>query len=132
MPLHLNPPTLPKPPGYTQLVETAGGRTLYISGQIALDAEGQLVGPGDLAAQTEQVFRNLELAVRARGGEMSNIIKLTTFMLDVGGLATFRQVRDRFIPPGPDVPASSLVQVAALFRPEFLIEIEAVAWLPAD
>jgi enamine deaminase RidA (YjgF/YER057c/UK114 family) len=130
MPLHQNPPTLATPPGYTQLVEVSGGRTIYIAGQVALDAAGKLVGPGDLAAQTEQVFRNLDLAARARGGDISNIFKLTTYMLDVGGLQTFRQVRDRFIPPGPEVPASTLVQVSALFRPEFLIEIEAMAWLP--
>ena len=128
MPIHLNPPELPPPPGYTQLVEVVGGRTLDIAGQVALDADGKLVGPGDLAAQTEQVFRNLDLAVRARGGGISDVVKLTTYMLDVGGLMTFRQVRDRFIPPGPAVPASTLVQVSRLFRPEFLIEIEALAF----
>lgn len=130
-PVFVNPTTMAKPPGYTQVVETGPGRTIYVAGQVALDAENRMVGEGDLAAQTEQVFRNLQAALRDRGGELSHVVKLTTFMLDVAGLPTFREVRDRFIPPGPSVPASTLVQVSKLFRPEFLIEIEAIAWLPA-
>jgi enamine deaminase RidA (YjgF/YER057c/UK114 family) len=131
-PLFVNPPALAKPPGYTQVVETpAGGRTVYVAGQVAWDGQGQLVGPGDFAAQAEQVFRNLDLALKDRGGDLTSIVKLTTYVLDVANLGAFRAVRDRFIPPGPNVPASTLVEVSKLARPEFLIEIEAVAWLPA-
>ena len=128
-PVFFNPPTLPKPPGYSQCVGVAG--MIFIAGQVALDADGKLVGPGDLAAQTEQVFKNLDLALRQSGGDISNIFKLTTYVIDIAGLATFREVRDRHIPPGPNLPVSTLVQVSALARPEFLIEIEAVAWLRA-
>jgi enamine deaminase RidA (YjgF/YER057c/UK114 family) len=131
-PLFVNPPTLPKPPGYSQLVAVRGGTTVYIAGQVALNADGRLVGPGDFAAQTEQVFKNLELALRDRGGDLSNVIKLNSYVVDLGELARFRELRDHFIPPGPRAPASTLVQVSHLFRPEFLIEIEAVAWLPDD
>ena len=131
-PTFVNPQTLAKPPGYTQIVETpAHGRTVYVAGQVAWDANGQLVGPGDFTAQAEQVFKNLELALKDRGGDLSSLVKITTYVLDVANLLAFRHVRDRFIPPGPNVPASTLVQVSKLARPEFLIEIEAVAWLPA-
>ena len=130
-PLFVNPPAIAKPPGYTQVVEVpSGGRTVYVAGQVAWDPQGKLVGAGDFAAQAEQVFKNLELALKDRGGDLSNIVKLTVFMVDVGNLLAYREVRDRFIPPGPNAPASSLVEVAKLFRPEFLIEIEAIAWLP--
>jgi enamine deaminase RidA (YjgF/YER057c/UK114 family) len=129
-PLFLDPPTLPKPPGYSQLVEVRGGATLYIAGQVALDAENRIVGPGDFAAQAEQVFKNIDLALRSRGGDIASLVKLNTYVLDLGDLPVFRQVRDRFIPPGASAPASTLVQVSGLFRPEFLIEIEAVAWMP--
>ncbi len=130
-PLFVNPTTLAKPPGYTQVVEVpSGGRTVYVAGQVAWDAAGQLVGPGDFSAQAEQVFKSLELALKDRGGDLSNIIKLTIYVRDVGQLLALRAVRDRFIPPGPKVPASTLVEVSSLARPEFLIEIEAVAWLP--
>jgi enamine deaminase RidA (YjgF/YER057c/UK114 family) len=130
-PLFVNPPALARPTGYTQVVETPSrGRTVYVAGQVAWDAQGQLVGPGDFAAQADQVFRNLGAALRDRGGDLSNLVKITTYVLDVANLPAFRQVRDRFIAPGQKVPASTLVEVSKLARPEFLIEIEAVAWLP--
>ena len=124
-----NPATMPTPPGYSQLVEVTGGRLVFVAGQVALDSANEFVGLGDLEAQTAQVFRNLEAAIQSRNGSLTDIIKLTTFILDIDGLAVFRRVRDRFIPPGPIVPASTLIQVSRLFRPEFLIEIEATAWL---
>ena len=129
-PHYFNPATLAPPPGYTQLVRTAGGSTVYISGQVALDAKGNLVGRGDLRAQAQQVFRNLELALDATGGSLTNIVKLNTFLVDIGGLGVFREVRDSFIEPGPQTPASSLVGVSALAETDYLIEVEAVAWLP--
>jgi enamine deaminase RidA (YjgF/YER057c/UK114 family) len=129
-PHYFNPATLAPPPGYTQVVRTAGGSTVYISGQVALDAKGNLVGRGDLRAQAQQVFTNLELALDATGGSLTNIVKLNTFLVDIGGLGVFREVRDSFIGLGPQTPASSLVGVATLAGPDYLIEVEAVAWLP--
>ena len=89
-----------------------------MAGQVALDREGQLVGPSDFAAQTTQVFKNL-MAAR-------DLVKLTTFVTDLSRLADFRKVRDQFLDPA-HAPGSTLVQVSRLFRPEFLIEIEAIA-----
>ena len=122
---YLNPPTLSKPTGYTHVVEVGRGRTLYISGQVALDPTGAVVGKGDLGAQTRQVFENLKAAVAAAGGSLDDVVKITVFMTDVSELQTFRQVRDRAFTR--NLPASSLVQVVRLARPEFLVEVEAVA-----
>lgn len=97
-----------------------------IAGQVALDQQGVVVGPGDFAAQAVQVFRNLMAALEAAGAGPRNVVKLTTFVTEISQLPTFRSVRDQFLDPAHP-PASTLVQVARLFRPEFLIEIEALA-----
>lgn len=122
---HIDPTALSRPTGYTHVVEASGGRTLYISGQVSLDAAGQVVGGGDVAAQTRQVFENLKLALEAASASLEDVVKITVFMTDLSGLQAFRRVRDAYFTKAP--PASSLVQVAGLVRPEFLIEIEAVA-----
>ena len=124
-----NPATLPPPRGYTHVVGVTGGRTLYVSGQIALDRGGALVGPGDLKAQTRQVFENLQAALATEGAGLDDIVKLTVFMTDASQVQTFREVRDAFLPRAS--PASSLVQVARLVRPDLLIEVEAIAVVPA-
>jgi enamine deaminase RidA (YjgF/YER057c/UK114 family) len=123
----INPPTLPTPPGYSQLAVLSGGALIVIAGQVALDAQGAIVGPGDFALQATQVFRNLVAALEAAGAGPRNLIKLTTFVTDLSDLAVFRQVRDQFLDPAYP-PASTLVQVSRLFRPEFLIEVEALAF----
>ncbi len=122
---HINPTTLPKPAGYTHVVEATGGRTIYVSGQIALDKSGALVGKGDLKAQTQQVFANLKSALAASGATLDDVVKVTVFLTDVSELPAFREVRDRYFTREP--PASSLVQVSRLVRPELMIEMEAVA-----
>ncbi len=124
---HTNPTTLSKPTGYTHVVEVTGGRTLYVSGQIALDQAGALVGKGDLKAQTGQVFENLKSALAACGATFDHVVKMTVFMTDVSEIQTFREVRGRYFTK--ELPASSLVQVVRLARPDLMIEIEAVAVL---
>ena len=122
----INPPSLPSVPGYSQVVVVKGGELVFVAGQVALDATGAVVGMGDFAAQTAQTFRNLLAALEAAGTNASNLIKLTTFVTDMSQLAVFRSVRDQFLDRS-HLPASTLVQVTRLFRPEFLIEIEAIA-----
>jgi reactive intermediate/imine deaminase len=122
--------TLPKPTGYTHVVEVTGGRTLYISGQIALDQAGTVVGKGDLKAQTRQVFENLKSALAAAGATFDHVVKITVFMTDLSEIQAFREVRDSYFTKA--LPASSLVQVVRLVRPELLIEIEAVAVVESD
>lgn len=125
-----NPSTLHKPMGYTHVVEAAPRRTVFISGQVAFDPSGALVGPGDLQAQTEQVFRNLKAALESCGASFENVAKMTTFMLDAAQVQTFRDVRNRYFPG--NLPASTLVQVSRLARPEWLIEIELIAVIEED
>jgi enamine deaminase RidA (YjgF/YER057c/UK114 family) len=122
-----NPPALHKPMGYTHVVEAVPRRTIYISGQVAFDQNGELVGPGDLKAQTEQVFRNLNAALESCGATFEDVAKITVYMLDATQIQVYRDVRDRHFTRS--LPASTLVQVVRLARPEWLIEIEAIALL---
>lgn len=122
----LNPPTLPTPTGYSQLATVSGGTLIVIAGQVALDVHGTVVGPGDFAAQTTQVFRNLVAALEAAGATTHQLVKLTTFVTDLSDIGAFRRVRDQFLDKD-HLPASTLVQVTRLFRPEFMIEVEAMA-----
>jgi enamine deaminase RidA (YjgF/YER057c/UK114 family) len=125
----LNPPTMPQPFGYTHVVETRGGRTIYISGQVALDSAGNVVGLDDLHTQTTHVFKNLDAALAAVGANFHHLVKLTYFLLDISQIAVVRAVRDQFINT-QHPPASSAVEVRRLFRDDVLIEVEAIAVIP--
>jgi enamine deaminase RidA (YjgF/YER057c/UK114 family) len=124
-----NPETMHTPTGYTHVVEVTAGRPLYISGQVALDRDGALVGPGDLAAQAGQVFDNLRAALAAAGASFDHVVKLNFYLVDIAQLAVVREVRDRYVNRARP-PASTAVEISGLAREEFLIEVEAVAVLP--
>lgn len=126
----VNPPTLPPAPGYTQVVISPAGRAVYISGQVALDASGAIVGTGDFQAQARQVFENLKAALAAGGASFADVVKITIFVLDMANLPALREIRDEYVNTERP-PASTAVQVSRLAREEFLLEIEAVAALPA-
>ena len=126
----LNPATLAPPPGYSQIVKVTGGQTIYIAGQIALDAAGNLVGKDDFRAQAQQVFENLASALAAAGADFSHVVKLNIYLLDRAQLPLLREVRDRYV-SGQSPPASTLVQVSGLAQADFLLEIEAIASLSA-
>jgi enamine deaminase RidA (YjgF/YER057c/UK114 family) len=116
--------------GYTQVI-TGSGRLVAVSGQIALDEHGELVGKGDPEAQARQVFENLRRCLAAAGATFDDVIKLTYYLTDVAYMPAIRAVRAEFL--GPDhLPASTAVQVAALVRPELLMEIEAFAVIGDD
>jgi enamine deaminase RidA (YjgF/YER057c/UK114 family) len=125
---YVNPPTLAKPTGYTHVVIAPDGRTVYIAGQVAYDSAGAVVGQGDFTAQAEQVYRNLEQALRSVGGSMADLVKTTTFITDIKNLPALREVRSRRLSKAQP-PANTLLEVSSLARPELLIEIEAVAIL---
>ncbi|MFI9720395.1 RidA family protein [Streptomyces sp. NPDC052396] len=114
--------------GYSQVVHGTG-RLVAVSGQVALDEQGALVGEGDPAAQARQVFENLRRCLAAAGADFGNVVKLTYFVTDVAHLPAIRAARDAYIDTAYP-PASSAVQVAALFRPELLLEVEALALVP--
>ena len=126
----LSPKSIHEPRGYSHAAKIGPGVLLFIAGQVALDGSGNLVGSGDFRAQSQQVFKNLQAAVEAAGGNFRDIVKLNVYTVDVSKLADYREVRDRYIDVA-NPPTSTLIQVAALFRPAFMIEIEAVAVLPA-
>jgi enamine deaminase RidA (YjgF/YER057c/UK114 family) len=126
---YVNPPSLAKPTGYTHVVVAPDGRTVYIAGQVALDSTGQIIRAGDFRGQAEQVFKNLQRALASVGGSLDDVAKTTTFITDLKHLPALREVRTKFLDAARP-PASTLLVVAGLARPEFLIEIEAVAVVP--
>jgi enamine deaminase RidA (YjgF/YER057c/UK114 family) len=128
----LNPDTIAKPVGYTQVVEPAGpGRIIFISGQLGLDLDNKIVGaPGDFRVQAEQTFVNLRNALAAVGAGFEHVVKLTNYFVDIAHLGPFREVRDRFVDTAAP-PASTAVAISALARPGALIEVEAIAVVPA-
>ena len=126
---YTNPPTLPAPVGYSQIVEVRAGRLFYIAGQVPVDAKGELVGAGNFEAQVEQVFSNLAAALASIGCTARDLVKLTVFMRDMDNLLAYRAARIRFfgsVTP-PAAPAVTLVEVSRLYLGEIMLEIEAVA-----
>ena len=114
------------PGGYSQVVEVRGGRTLYISGQIALDSSGQVVGSGDFTAQIRQVFANLKARLDEAGASFNDVVKLNFYLTDASDIQILRDVRDSYV-NREQPPASTLVIVKQLLRPELLIEVDAIA-----
>jgi enamine deaminase RidA (YjgF/YER057c/UK114 family) len=110
---------------YTHVV-LGTGRFVAISGQLALDEAGELVGEGDPAAQARQVFENLRRCLAAAGATFDDVVKLTFFVTDMAHMPAVRAARAEHI-PDDRLPAASAVQVVSLVRPEFLMEIEAFA-----
>lgn len=125
------PTRIPAPDGvapaaqYSHVV-SATGRFVAVSGQLALDEDGKLVGEGDPAAQARQVFENLRRCLAAAGAGFQDVVKLTCFVTDIAYLPAIRAARAAHI-PDDRLPAASAVQVAALVAPEFLMEVEAFA-----
>jgi enamine deaminase RidA (YjgF/YER057c/UK114 family) len=125
-----NPETMAKPAaGYSQVAEVGEGKIVYIAGQVALDKSGNLVGKDDFRAQVQQVFENLKAAVEASGGDSHSIIKLNYYCaasVDASQLSVVREVRDKYVNTA-NPPTSTFVFVQRLVRPEWLIEVDAVA-----
>lgn len=125
----ISPPSLSKPAGFAHGWEVQGGKTVYISGQVAMDKEGQVVAKGDLVGQFRQVCENLKAIVTARAGQMNDIVKLTIFVLSkteykARGREIGAVYREYF---GRHYPAMTLVEVRGLYDDDCLIEIEGVA-----
>jgi enamine deaminase RidA (YjgF/YER057c/UK114 family) len=127
----VNPPSLAKPVGYSHGIEVQGGKTLYVSGQVAFDKDGNLVGPGDLVAQFRQICENLKAVLLARAGQLNDIVKLTIYVLDKSAYkARLREMgavyREFF---GRHYPAMTFLEVKGLYDDDqgCLMEIEAVA-----
>jgi reactive intermediate/imine deaminase len=102
------------------------GDTLFVAGQVALDEELRLIGPGDAEAQARQTWRNIKKVVEAAGGKVTDVVRVTTYVADLAHLEAIHSVRREFFPAG-DYPVATVVQVAALGLPGLLLETEAVA-----
>lgn len=114
------------PPGYTQAMKVTGAQTiLFVSGQVDYDDRGQPGHVGDFAAQARATFSALKAHVEAAGGTLENVVKLTTYLVDIRHRTELVPVRREFF--GEKAPASTLVGVTALALPGWLIEVEAVA-----
>jgi 2-iminobutanoate/2-iminopropanoate deaminase len=114
------------PPTYSQGIKVTGAQTiLFLAGQVAYDDKGQPAHRGDFAAQARAVFRAVKAQVEAGGGTMASIVKVNTYLTDIRHRADLVPVREEFF--GKKGPASTLVAVAALAQPEWLIEVEAIA-----
>ena len=127
----VNPPTLMKPSGFSHGYEVTSGKTLYIAGQIARDKDGKLVGENDIVAQSRQVYENIKLLLASRGAQMTDVVKLTIYVLDVPGYKTKLKelgpvYREYF---GKHFPAITLVGARDLFDASdgAMIEIEGIA-----
>ncbi len=110
---------------YKMATRMEGGRLLYVSGQVAWDATGTIVGKGDVRAQARQVFENLRGVLRAAGGDLASLMKITTYITKLEDFPAVAQARGEVFPG--ELPASTLIVVKSLFHPDFLIEVEGVA-----
>lgn len=121
----IRPETVHPTTGYSHAVRA--GNTLYVSGQVAQDREGHVVGRGDIAAQAAQVFANLQAVIEAAGGTMQQIVKLTTYSTSLAYRPAIAEARGKYWQA--DWPASTFVVISSLATPDFLVEIEAIAVL---
>jgi len=129
---YINPEALHKNRAFTNLVVVTGAvKTIYIGGQDAVDASGQIVGKGDLAAQTRQLLRNIEIALESAGATLEHVVKWNLYVVQgqplQAGFEAFQQVWGR----RPNPPAISGMFVSGLASPDFLAEMDAVAVVPA-
>ncbi len=126
----INPASLAKPTGYTHVATVTGGKSIHISGQVARDANGNTVGPGDVGAQARQVYANLRECLKAAGAGFKDVIKLTAFIVDLTPekAAAVRVARNECL--SEPFPASTMVGVTALVDPSLLVEIEMTAFVP--
>ncbi len=123
----IRPAGIVNSPAYSHAVKKTG-TPVFISGQVALDANGDLIGEGDAAGQTDQVFRNLQTVVEACGGSLADVVKLTVFTTDLAHRPAIGAARGRYFTAG-EMPGSTFVVVSSLADPRFLVEVEAVAMI---
>lgn len=122
----LNPPGLAQPVGpYAHTVRARAGTLVFVSGCVAFDERGQVVGIGDLEAQTRQCMENMGTCLRAAGATFADVVKITNYVLDASAYPRLAPIRERYLTA--PYPASTLVEVKGLLRPELEIEIEAIA-----
>jgi enamine deaminase RidA (YjgF/YER057c/UK114 family) len=127
---HINPEGMMKSPAFSQVVTTSGtGKTIYIGGQNAVDAFGKLVGKGNLREQTVQVMKNIEAALTASGATFDNVVKLNIFLVQGQDAVSGFQAAQPFLTKAANPPVVTVLFVAALGNSEYLVEIDATAFV---
>jgi reactive intermediate/imine deaminase len=123
----INPKTVAAPlkKYYSNAVRVDAGPLLFVSGQVAIDRDGRIVGKGDLRAQAVQVLENIAAILADSGADMSDVVKVTVYVTDIRAFHDIADIRERYFPA--DGPSSVIVEVSSLALPELMIEIEAVA-----
>ena len=130
---HINPDGLHKNPAYTNVITVRGQvNTIYIGGQDAVDGSGSIVGKGDLKRQTEQVLANIQIALKAAGAELKNVIKWNLYIVQGQPLQPGFEAFQKVWGYRPDPPLITMAFVSGLANPEFLVEMDAIAVLPQD
>src|SRR6266487_180488 len=128
---YLNPDDLSKNPAFSNVITVTGpAKTIYIGGQDALDASGQIVGKGDIRQQTEQVLNNLQIALKAGGADLTNIIKWNIYVVQGHPIQPAFEVFQRVWDRRPNPPAITVMFVSGLANPDFLVEMDAIAVVP--
>ena len=127
---YTNPAGVSKPVGFTHVVEATGAtRLIYVAGQTAADADGNVVGVGDFKAQVQQVYENVKTCLESHGASFADVVKTTTFIVNYDAAVhrpVLTEIRTQYM-PAENPPASTLLGVQGLARPEFLVEVEAIA-----
>lgn len=128
---HINPDGLSNNRSFSQIVITQGsGKTIYIGGQNAVNSNEEIVGKGDIVNQTEQVMKNLQTALSASGATFENLVKLNIYIVQGQDLYGAFQASQKYLGHLSNPPAISVLVVVGLANPDFLIEIDATAFLP--
>jgi enamine deaminase RidA (YjgF/YER057c/UK114 family) len=124
----INPQELTVPRGYTHVITVEGGKTVYIAGQVSMNTQGEVVGKGNLKVQITQVYENLKIALKSAGASFDDVVKMTTYIVNYQPehIPVLREVRANYL-SATQPPANTLVGVQALFQPDILVEIEAIA-----
>src|SRR5258707_6240213 len=126
-----NPPDVWAPFGaFSMAVVQGEGKIVYLKGQVALDRDGQVVGAGDMRRQTRQALENIRTVLAGFGGAMGDIVSLTHYVTDIGQFMTTGDIRREFF--AAPFPVTTTVEIAALYRPELVVEITALAEIPRD
>jgi enamine deaminase RidA (YjgF/YER057c/UK114 family) len=129
---YLNPEGLHANPAFSQAVVTGQVRTVYVGGQNAVDASGAIVGRGDIGAQSEQALKNVEIALAAAGARLEHLVKWNVYIVQGQPLLPGFEAFQRAWGDRPNPPAITVLFVAGLAHPDFLVEIDAIAAVPLE
>lgn len=124
-----NPAAVPAPAGrysHVSRLDFSSGALILLSGQVSVDENNDIVGVGDVAAQTERVFELIGVILQAQGASFSDVVNIRTYLTDISRLAEYASVRRKYITTS-EPPTSTTVEVSALFKPEAMVEVEVIA-----